>query len=280
MRLWPAIDILVPPVPDHQREELQGRLLAALDEGLVTAVQERPDGWRFFLATPDARDRALGVLTAAGALSATAVDISDEDWARRSQESLGPVHVGRVTITPPWSRQASPAGVEVVIQPSMGFGTGHHATTRLCTQLLQRLDCTNRHVLDVGTGSGVLAIVALRLGAASVLAIDDDPDALESARENLDLNGITSGIELRRTDFRDLAGRPFDVVTANLTGGLLVKGAEVIVSAVAPGGHLVLSGITAEEEDEVRHSYESRLALQEVIGEDGWVALLLHSARA
>jgi ribosomal protein L11 methyltransferase len=277
MHLWPALDVFVDAVPDSDRDEAEGRLLASLDEGVVTAVQELAGGWRLFLVTADARDRAAETLRAAGVSRTEPVDVSDEDWARRSQENLGPVHVGRVTITPPWTRGAAAREIEVVIQPSMGFGTGHHATTRLCTALLQRLDLSTRRVLDVGTGSGVLAIVANRLGAASVLAVDDDPDALESARENLELNGIGDGIDLRRADFRDLAALPFDVVTANLTGGLLLKGVDVLVGAVAPGGSLVLSGITAEEEDEVRRAFESRLALVDVAREDGWTALLLHS---
>jgi ribosomal protein L11 methyltransferase len=312
MRLWPALDILAHPA-SADLEEIQGLVLAALDEGGLSAVEERPAGWRIFFTTSEARDAAVATLAAAHlGLDTSAVEVSDEDWARRSQESIGAVLVGRVRIAPPWAVTAEsqpPPGasvdpsheidpqrgvqprpdlIEVVIQPSMGFGTGHHATTRLCVQILQQLDLVGRRVLDVGTGSGVLAIVAARLGARDVLAIDDDPDALESARENLETNGLGSAgapphpsgvppgprVALRRCDFRALPDPGFDLVTANLTGGLLLLGADALLAAVTPAGRLILSGITLAEEADVRARFESRLPVLVRAEEQGWVGLL------
>lgn len=288
LRLWPALDIHRPPGA-ADLEELQGAILAALDDSGVTAVQELPLGWRIFFAAPAARDAAADLLRSwDGRLPVAAIDVADEDWARRSQEGLGPVRVGRFRIAPSWATaradggtdlqvgaEGGPAVIDVVIQPSMGFGTGHHATTRLCVALLQQTEVAGRRVLDVGTGSGVLAIVASRLGANFVLAIDDDPDALESARENLDLNRITSGVTLRRADFRDLDTGTFDLITANLTGGLLVRGVEALVEFLAPAGRLILSGVTTDEEAMVRGFYEARLPVLSRQEEEGWVALLL-----
>jgi len=163
----------------------------------------------------------------------------------------------------------------------MGFGTGHHATTRLCIALLQRLDLSGRTVLDVGTGSSVLALTALALGARSVLAVDDDPDAIESARENVALNGGAVGLELRVGDFRGLQANRFDVVVANLTGGLLARSADVLAGAVASDGSLVISGVTLEEEAEVLRALAPRMAVVERLTEDEWVAALLrhHDSR-
>jgi ribosomal protein L11 methyltransferase len=279
-RLWPALDVQPVSPASLDLDEFQGLVLAALDERSVTAVQELPSGWRFFFNDAAARTEAVERLRGRwpDGLSITAADVSDEDWARRSQENLGAVQVGRIRLTPPWARTAartapSADDVEIVIQPSMGFGTGHHATTRLCTALLQRTGLAGRRVLDVGTGSGVLALVALRLGAAAVLGLDDDADALESARENLELNGVQDGIELRHADFRSLADLRFDVVTANLTGGLLIRGVTSIVSAVAPGGVLILSGITLEEETSVRAAFDPYASLEERVEEDSWIGL-------
>jgi ribosomal protein L11 methyltransferase len=284
MRTWPALDIYAPGAPDDF-EEIQGLVLAALDDAGVTAVQGLSFGWRLFFTTDAARDAAADLLRAWNdSLPVTALDVSDEDWARRSQGGLRPIRVGRVRISPPWAAPTSrdgesvapvPAAIDVIIQPSMGFGTGHHATTRLCVALLQQADLVGRRMLDVGTGSGVLAIVASRLGANVVLAVDDDADALESARENLDLNHITSGIVFRQADFRELDAGAFDVVTANLTGGLLVRGVEALLSTVAPDGRLILSGITTDEEATVRGFYEPRLPLLNRVEEDGWIGLLL-----
>jgi ribosomal protein L11 methyltransferase len=284
MRLWPALDIR-PTAPAGDREELQGLILAALDDRGVSAIEELSFGWRIFFASEERRGAAARLLQDWGdGLLVSSIDVPDEDWARRSQEGLAPVRVGRVRIVPPWAAEPSRedesipqppgAAIDIVIQPSMGFGTGHHATTRLCVALLQKTDVVGRRVLDVGTGSGVLAIVASRLGADFVLGIDDDPDALESARENLHLNHVTSGVVLQRSDFRELAAGAFDLVSANLTGGLLVRGASKLVAAVRPGGTLILSGITLDEESSVRGFYDSDLSLASRLDEDGWVALL------
>jgi ribosomal protein L11 methyltransferase len=156
--------------------------------------------------------------------------------------------------------------------PSMGFGTGHHVTTRLCLAALQTIHLTGRDMLDVGTGSGVLAIAADRLGAARAIGIDVDADAIQSARENLDLNP-----DVRHVTFEtiDLAERPLpaaDVVTANLTGALLVRSASALLAAVRPGGVVILSGIQSHERDQVREAFANAEVCWER-DEDGWVGI-------
>jgi ribosomal protein L11 methyltransferase len=276
MKHWPSLTLRFTPAHADDLAQVQELVSAALDDFHPTAVQELPAEWRVFFGTRGERDRAAAALPAAvdGEIVVERVDVPDEDWARRSQQDLTAVHVGRVTIAPPWApaQEADEARITIVIQPSMGFGTGHHASTRLCTTLLQRLPLAGKDVLDVGTGSGVLALVARALGARSVVAVDDDPDAIEAARENLALNAVRDGIDLRVSDFRELASRPADVVTANLTGGLLVRGAEILASAVAPGGSLVISGVTQDEEPDVFDAFAPLLTLVERISEDEWVA--------
>ena len=264
MKQYPAIDV---------RTDASDLLLASVDDFGPIAVEERDALVRVFFPTAADRDAARRAI--ASKFDVSSVDVSDEDWAKRSQENLQPVTVGRITVTPTASPQPpapSPGSLRIVIVPSMGFGTGHHVTTRLCLAALQETDVAGRTVLDVGTGSGVLAIAADRLGAASAFGIDVDPDAIQSARENLALNP-----DARRTTFEtvDLSTRALpsaDVVTANLTGALLVRAAGALLAAARPGGTVILSGILAHERDDVRAAFAGASVGWER-EEDGWVGL-------
>ena len=286
MKSWPALSIVFESDGPDARAAAEELLLAALDEFPVTAIQEFDDRWVAFFPTAEARDRAAQSLPATTPCIARVEpgEVADDDWARRSQRDLAPIRVGRIVVAPPWAAGTapgpSPAGppdITIVIQPSMGFGTGHHATTRLCLGLLQRANVEGRSVLDIGTGSGVLALAAHALGARRVVAIDDDPDAIESARENLALNAVGEGLELRAGDFRGMAepGAGWDVVLANLTGGLLSRGAGVLAAAVAPGGSLIVSGLTVDEENEVVTAFAPAMTPVARLSEDEWVGLVL-----
>ena len=283
-RLYPALEIEWPALPHLERVE---QLIAALDDEGPTAVQERAAGVAVFFPSADQRDRAAEIARAfAPDASVTTVSISDEAWAERSQASLTAIRVGRVIVTPPWARtEASPdEDIVITIVPSMGFGTGHHASTRLCLQLLQLCAFGARSVVDVGTGSGVLAIAAWRLGAECVIGIDVDGDALTSARENVDLNGAGSTVQLRVID---LAHAPnefttaFDLVLANLTGAMLGRFAAELESLVTPGGSLIVSGFQTDEEAAVDAAFTiAGLTRHERAEEEHWVAIRLTKPQA
>ena len=205
------------------------------------------------------------------------VDVDDEDWARRSQENLKPISVGRITVLPsPGPRVPSRESIAIVIPPSMGFGTGHHATTRLCLAALQSIDLHGTFVLDVGTGSGLLAIAAAKLGATRALGIDDDPDAIQAAKENLEFNGVTN-VEFTVGDLMKDGLPAADVVVANLTGALVVRAAGRLVRAVRPGGALIVSGVLAAEGAEVRQAFANQSFVADV-QEDEWLAFTIRSA--
>jgi len=256
-------------------------LYAALDDFGPTAIEETGNGVRAYFLTAADRDAALFSLS--DHFPASPLEVSDDDWARRSQENLSPVTVGRITIVPdkPSSAALQTADfVFLVIVPSMGFGTGHHATTRLCLEALQTIDLRNKRVVDVGTGSGVLALAARALGAACASGVDFDPDAIQSARENLALNPGLSAVTFEVADLNSAAlglAQPADVVTANLTGALLVRAAPTLIAATTEGGILILSGLMATERDEVIAAFRPGTVIWERT-EDEWVGLAVKKA--
>jgi ribosomal protein L11 methyltransferase len=255
VRNYPALEIRFQTPADEEHLAL---LVADLDEFQPTAVHDNDEPVRVFFSSGASRDAAHSHLRGRQDLTATAVDVPDEDWAARSQAALTPIVIGALTVAPPWTvtddLRASAPGPVILIQPSMGFGTGHHASTRLCLRLLQEMPLTGRSVVDVGTGSGVLAIAASMLGAATVAGIDFDPDALTNARENLELNSPAARVDFSERDLSGGAGAlagAFDLVLANLTGGLLCRSGDTLAALARPGASLIASGFQLHELDEV-----------------------------
>jgi len=288
VRTWPALDVgRLKPAPANGPDLLQ----AALVDYRIAAIDETtPDVWQVFFSTSAERDRAAEDLTRQFPdLSIRPLDVQDEDWVAKSQADLCAVRIGNITVAPPWDipptwRLRLDAATEIggtrltrpiviVIRPSMGFGTAHHATTRLCLAALQHLDVQGRSAVDAGTGSGVLAIAASRLGAAPVVGIDDDPDALHAAEENLSLDRAAD-VTLRAADLRSTGPETFDLVMANLTGAHLTEAAGRLRDLAAPGGRLILSGFMRHEEAAVLAVY-SDLAISSRSEEDEWVCVSL-----
>ncbi len=281
-RLHPALDVRTSGGHPGGLPWLDA-IAAAVDGHRPTALDEpAPDRVRAFFETASDRDRALtAVVSVYGErVRARAIRVSDESWAARSQADLRSVRVGRIIVAPPWSASPNPdpADVVVTIRPALGFGSGHHPTTRLALKGLQELDLGGRRVLDLGTGSGILAIAAVKLGARCATGVDRDPDALDSAREGVDANGVAAEVELRRLDIADLAPASAPVVLANLTGAALIRLAPVVAALVEPGGSAILSGILAGEEAAVAAAYREhgRMAWREA--EDEWVAMTFRVA--
>lgn len=266
----PALDLTFAPTADRDL------VIAVLDDFEPVAILE-PDAaaWLVHFRTAAGRDAALAALQARpdlGVRDLAPREVEDEDWARRSQRHLTALQVGRFTVAPPWDLPATVAPDDlIVIEPSTGFGTGHHQTTRLCLRLLQTVPVRDRRVIDVGTGSGILAIAAARLGASAVTAVDCDPDALDSARNSLERNGVTAAVDLREADLAMLVLPAAAVVTANLTAAVLIAQAGSLSALVAPGGTLIASGFGPSEIDGVAAALGSRPSSVET--EDEWVAV-------
>jgi ribosomal protein L11 methyltransferase len=285
-RTWPALEVgqREPPPP----EGLDLLHAAFLDYKIAAIDESSSDNLRVYFSSNDERDRAsVDLARQFPDLTIQPLDVPDEDWVAKSQANLRAVRVGNIIVAPPWDiphtgKLTLDLGAEsggppltrpvvIVIRPSMGFGTAHHATTRLCLASLQHVDVRGQSALDIGTGSGVLAIAMSRLGAVPVLGIDDDPDALHAAEENLLLNRAAD-VTLRADDVRTIEPGTFNLVTANLTGALLVQTAAQLSDLTAPGGRLILSGFMHEEEDAVVAAY-SGLAVSTRSEEDEWVCV-------
>ena len=261
------------------------RLVALLaDYGLV-AIQEddvaSPTQWIAHFVDTASRDsagQAIHRIREFHDLRLERTEIDDEDWARRTQADLPAIRIGRIVVAPPWDVQPeAPGTMVVIIEPSRGFGTGHHQSTRLALTLLQDRDLAGTTTIDVGTGSGILAIAAARLGAASSVAIDVDPDAIDNARENVERNGVSGVVDVQAGDLAHTDLGPADVVTANLTGSLLTRYAWELSRLVKPGGVLIAAGFTVEEFERVKDGFAPTLAIVASAEEEGWAGFALTS---
>jgi len=258
-------------------------LLALVDDCAPSAVDTHESVVTIYFPDAARRDRARDVVTRAHPqVRVEARDVDDEDWARRSQDNLTAIAVGRITIAPPWAadfhsspnpKPLAPSPFTVVIAPSMGFGTGHHASTRLCLQALQELTLTGLQVLDVGTGSGVLAIAARMLGADAAIGIDDDPDAIHAALENLAHNPGVAQVRFEVADLRTSPLPGADVITANLTGALLIRSAGLLLRTLKPSGSVIVSGLQSHERDDVVRAFAGATVAWEAT-EDEWVGIV------
>ncbi|MEX2080511.1 MAG: 50S ribosomal protein L11 methyltransferase [Dehalococcoidia bacterium] len=211
----------------------------------------------------------------------TARPLFEEDWAVSWREFFGVVdYGGKVLIVPSWlEHQPQPGQLAIRLDPGQAFGTGHHETTRLCLLALEQLPLAGKRLLDVGTGSGVLAIAAVLLGARHAHGIDIDPIALDTARANCAANGVEDRVTLSAGTLDEGASRQYDVVVANISTDANVALAPAFESALAPGGTLLLSGILAEHCQKVVAAMTAHaLALVAVRHERDWALLDFRSA--
>ena len=201
------------------------------------------------------------------------------DRARDSLRSItpdGPMATTIIVRPPHISYQAKPGEIVIDLVPGLAFGTGQHQSTRLCLGLLAGTIVRGEQVLDVGSGSGILAVAAVKLGAASVLATDIDPVAVDAARQTARQNQLDARIEVREASIPE--GERFDLVVANLTADLLQYLAGELARSLRPGGRLIVSGLIAPRQEEVEAAFSAYgLGLEAVRLEDEWRALLLSS---
>jgi len=193
--------------------------------------------------------------------------LQDEDWVRRSQSQFGPIQIAdRLWIVPSWHTPPDPGAIVVRLDPGLAFGTGSHASTRLVLEYLAQNVRKADRVLDYGCGSGILAIVAAKLGAGEVAAVDIDPQALETTAANASHNGVG----LRVAAPESLPAGKFDLVLANILAGPLITLEPLLAARTRKGGRIALSGILESQAAEVAAAYAQDFDAGVIAREEGW----------
>lgn len=242
---------------------------AAWDRSRVVALAEKDSDHRAIVAEAAA---AIGL---AEVPSHTVRTVEEQDWVRLTQSQFAPIHIGKnIWVVPSWHDAPDPAALVLELDPGLAFGTGSHPTTRLCMEWLEAHAPANKTVLDYGCGSGILAMVASKLGARSVIGVDIDPQAIESAHFNAERNQCQIEFALPEA-FGEAhpASEKFDVVVANILSSPLKLMAPMLAGRVAAGGSLILSGVLARQAEEVAAAYAPFIRLSVWAEHEGWVAL-------
>jgi ribosomal protein L11 methyltransferase len=220
----------------------------------------------------------LGMIREVGPLEVRG--LKEEDWAEAWKDHFHVHRVGeRIVVKPSW-REYVPATGEAVVEldPGMAFGTGLHPTTQLCLKVLESVVHPGDSLLDLGTGSGILAIAAARLGASPVVAVDNDPVAVKVARANVAANGLSDAVAVSEgSEPQPQAEQGYDVVVANIIARVIIELAPMLRASVRPGGTLVTSGIIGEREADVVAALSAAGLKVSARRQDGdWVALVAH----
>jgi ribosomal protein L11 methyltransferase len=266
---WVGVEVDVVPA---EVDEASGVLWLAG----ATAVAERPDGASTTLVAGfgDAAAAEAVIGEIGGRWIVRRVVVDDDSWLDAWRPWARPSQVGRILVVPQWLPTEAPEGTLVIsLDPGRAFGSGSHPSTRLVLRVLDRGPVEGLDVLDVGCGSGVLSVAAALLGAARVVGVDIDPEAVIATTANADRHGVAAAVTASTTPVAR-AGGAFDLVVANIGAGVLTDLSEEIARRVAPGGNLVLSGLLVDQWREVVRAYRG-FETVEVLEEDGWVAAVL-----
>jgi len=201
--------------------------------------------------------------------------LPDKDWNENWKKNLVPIDIGEdLTIIPSWLKKDT-SRIPVIIDPGMVFGTGYHETSQTCLIIIEKISKGGHKesCLDIGTGSGILAVGAAKLGFRNVTAVDIDPMAIDAAKRNVEENSL-SNVLIKEGDIKAVEGH-FDLIVANLLSGILVDIVPEVLSKLNPCGKAILSGMLAGQEDDVRKAYEKAgLTLNEIVVSGKWVTLV------
>jgi len=286
----PWLQLILETTPDSA--EQFSELLSEIGAGAVTFL----DGENQPLYEPPvgetplwSRTRIIGLFDAATDMDAVLAQISnaitpvhlpdhrispleDKDWEREWMDNFKPMPFGhRLWIVPSWAQPPQPEAINILLDPGLAFGTGTHPTTALCLQWLDEHGANYNEVIDYGCGSGILAVAAAKLGADHVWAVDNDPQALIATYDNAQKNNVAGNIDAVLPNALPDLQTP--LLLANILAQPLMDFAERFAAHVTPGGHIVLSGILAEQAEQVAASYTPWFSMEAATFKDEWVRL-------
>lgn len=199
--------------------------------------------------------------------------LQDKEWEREWMDDFHPMQFGqRLWICPSAHQPVDPNAVNVRLDPGLAFGTGTHPTTSMCLSALDKMDVTDKEIIDVGCGSGILSIAALMLGAKSVVGTDIDPQALTASRDNAQRNGIHDKNFTLFLAGEEPSDKKYDIVLANILAGPLVELAPMLTRYLKPGGIILLSGLLTEQQADVLDAYD-QVGFQEFYTQEPWLCL-------
>lgn len=211
-----------------------------------------------------------------GSLELSVKKIESADWENEWRKYYSPIEIGEVAIVPKWLEYKGKCGVRVLIEPGMAFGTGKHETTEMCIALMQKIDLKNKTVADIGCGSGILGITALKLGAKRCVMSDIDEQAVKAACDNAAYNAVTERAEIVNGDLTErLNCEKADAVLCNLTADILLRLKPQLGAILKKGGFAIISGLIHKRADEVLNAYLSDFTLEERLSQGEWQAMLL-----
>lgn len=223
------------------------------------------------------RSKINKALAEAGCGAADFTLLASVDWTTEWRKNYRPILAGDTfIILPPWEENPEPERTPILIDPGVAFGTGQHETTRLCIAQLEKHVQPDMRLLDLGAGSAILSMAARRLGASHIAAVELDADAVRSAAENLQLNGISDTIELHTGSLETVAGQQWDLVVANILAVILIEliEDEGLLQTVKPGGRIIFSGIIDQQLDLFKQALDPAICtIEEVTAEGEWVAV-------